>query len=452
MNEFSRRRFIGATAAAGAAILGVSGAAKAASTRPVRLAAATFPSVLKCQGRTLVDSSGTVMPLMTGFDVQPVPWSPPSYVAMYNKGARLIRTMVFWDKLQPNGGTLADIDSTYVENQLDVHIQLCVAAGLYTTISFYFGPNGVHMPMWAETVYKPGGTGPPGPANGAASAMANYVANGQTATQYLAKRYGDPSDPLGAGQYTPAVIGFGINEPTPDATTGVTWETDLFGQQVTMANWFRAYAPNWIITAATAWAGSAPVPNATGSGQTRQAFNRISSTPFSSAGGNWMLEVHDYYKCLTTPGMPNFDGRNTTTGASETVANGGTQINQDSSGYPNYPPSISGITRTICQEQQTAWMASYLDYCQSASVPLFIGEQGWDPVFNTSGGSSFIADKIALWKTLNPVSILYWDYDTNQGQDPFSARPGAGAAGAPKGGDGWLTVVDTFMSTAWPQP
>ena len=163
-----------------------------------------------------------------------------------------------------------------------------------------------------------------------------------------------------------------------------------------------------------------------------------------------MLEVHDYFKCLTTPSKPNFDGRNTTTGAQETIANSGTEIQQDSSGYPGYPPSVSGITRTICREQQTAWMASYLDYCQSASVPLFIGEQGWDPVFNSSGGSNFIADKIALWKTLNPVSVLYWDYNTNQGSDPFSARPGVGAAGA--GSDGWLTVVDTFMSTTWPQP
>ena len=109
MNEFSRIRFIGAAAAAGAAVLGVSGTAKAASTRAVRRAAATFPSVLKCQDRTLVDSSGTVMPLMTGFDVQPVPWPAQSYVDMYNKGARLIRTMVFWDLLEPTSGT---IDST----------------------------------------------------------------------------------------------------------------------------------------------------------------------------------------------------------------------------------------------------------------------------------------------------------------------------------------------------
>jgi hypothetical protein len=67
-----------------------------------------------------------------------------------------------------------------------------------------------------------------------------------------------------------------------------------------------------------------------------------------------------------------------------------------------------------------------------------------------SGGSDFIADKIALWKALNPVGILYWDYNTNQGSDPFSARPGVGAAGA--GSDGWLTVVDSFMSTTWPKP
>jgi hypothetical protein len=434
MNEYSRRRFMGVTAAAGAAIAGVSGAAKAASTRPVQLAAATFPSVLKCQGRTLVDSSGTVMPLMTGFDVQPVPWRAQSYVDMYNKGARLIRTMVFWDLLEPKSGT---IDSTYVTKRLDVHIQRCVAAGLYTTISFYFGPKGLHMPSWAIKQQP-------------ASCMANYIANGRQATQYLAKRYGDPSDPLGARQYTQGVIGFGVNEPTPDHATSADLELTLFSQQVTMADWFRAYAPSWIITAATAWAGSAPRPNAAGSGQTAQTFTGISSTPFSSVGDNWMLEAHDYFKCLTTPDKPGFDGRNTATGVPETVANGGTDVVQDSPGYPGYPPSVSGITRTICREQQTAWMAPYLDYCRLASVPLFIGEQGWDPVFNTSGASNFIADKIALWKTLNPVSILYWDYNTNQHHDPFSARPGRDAAGA--GSDGWLTLVDTFMSATWPRP
>jgi hypothetical protein len=434
MSEFSRRGFIGVTAAAGAAALGVSGAAKATSTRPVRPAPAKFPSVLRCQGRTLVDSSGAVMPLMTGFDVQPVPWPAQSYVDMYNKGARLIRTMVFWDQLEPKSGK---IDSTYVRDKLDVHIRRCVAAGLYTTISFYFGPAGHHMPKWAIKRQP-------------ASCVGNYIANGQLATQYLAKRYGDPRDPLRAGQYTPAVIGFGVNEPVPDDAHVANFEVTLFGQQVTMAKWFRAYAPSWIITAATAYAGSAPQPDAAGSGQAAQKFAGISTTPFSSVGDNWMLEVHDYFKCLTTPGKPRFDGRNTATGAVDPVADGGTQIVQDAPGYPSYPPSVKGITRAICREQQAAWMACYRDYCQSASVPLFIGEQGWDPVFNTSGGANFIADKIALWKTLKPVGILYWDYNTNQRSDPFAARPGARAAGAGK--DGWLTVVDTFMSTTWPKP
>jgi hypothetical protein len=438
MSEFSRRGFIGVAAAAGAAVLGVGGAAEAAGTRPARPAgpaAAKFPSVLRCQGRTLVDSSGAVMPLMTGFDVQPVPWPAQTYVDMHKKGARLIRTLVFWDELEPKSRV---INNTYVKDKLDVHIQRCVAAGLYTTISFYFGPAGLHMPSWAIKQQP-------------ASAMGNYIANGQLATQYLAQRYGDPSDPLHAGQYTPAVIGFGVNEPAPDDINAADLEVTLFGQQATMAKWFRAYAPDWIITAATAFAGSAPRPDAPGSGQAHQKFAGISTTPFASAGDNWMIEAHDYFKCLTTPSKPRFDGRNTTTGAVDPVAHGGTQVVQDAPGYPDYPPpAVKGITRTICREQHTAWMAPFLDYCKSAGVPLFIGEQGWDPVFNSSGGADFIADKIALWKTLNPVGILYWDYNTNQKADPFSARPGARRAGAGK--DGWLTVVDTFMSTTWPKP
>lgn len=35
-----------------------------------------------------------------------------------------------------------------------------------------------------------------------ASRMGNYIVNGQNAITYLAMRYGDPSGPLGAAQYT----------------------------------------------------------------------------------------------------------------------------------------------------------------------------------------------------------------------------------------------------------
>jgi hypothetical protein len=384
---------------------------------------AAFPSVLRCSGRDIVDSSGYVLPVMKGFCAQAVPWSAQAFADMYAKGARMIRAVVFWDRLEPSPGV---ISPAYVA-KLDQTIQRCQAAGLYVLICFYFGPNGKHMPAWAQ-----GGT--------PASRMGNYIVNGQNVTTYLAMRYGDPSDPLGAGQYTPAVIGFGINEPTPDYYGQADWVVNLVAQQAVVVDWFRRYAPDWIASVSAGWGSAAPIPNAPGSGQTAQDFTGISPSP--SGLSNWWLELHDYFWATTAYTNPGFDGR-TLDGRPRPASQGGIQI-KASSGY-NYPPVVNGHTPTACDISQmaAAWYAPYTAYCQSADVPLVIAECGFMPGVVT-GGQANIADKLAQWAAVGPAAVLQWDYGVNQAQDPWCARPGPGAAGADA--DGWQEWTNAFMS------
>src|SRR5262249_30875243 len=111
---------------------------------------ATFPSVLKCSGQHLVDTNGFVMPQMRGFTVRAYnsaePFRAQEFVDMYNKGARIVRVMVYWDQLEPAAGA---IETTWVANFLDVTVARAVDAGLYVWFGFYFGPQGIHMPAWA---------------------------------------------------------------------------------------------------------------------------------------------------------------------------------------------------------------------------------------------------------------------------------------------------------------
>jgi hypothetical protein len=395
----------------------------------------TYPSVLKTSGQNLADAHGNVMPRMRGFNVQPVPWPQSAYTAMAEKGACLIRTVVFWDELEPSRGS---IDPTYIEKKLDVHISRVRAARMYTVINFYFGPA-QHTPGWARK-QKP------------AACMSNYLDNGQFATQYLAKRYGDPSDPLGAGQYTPVVAGFGINEPTPDYSNRADWLVHLLGQQATEVSWFREYAPAWIALLSCGFGATAPLPNAPGSGQGQaQWFTSAPASPLASQGGNFMLDLHDYFMATTLTTRPDFDGRQAN-GQTDWTFQGGHQIRVDSTGYPAYPPVVDGVTmkRGTCQAQQRAFLAPYADYCAAsyADVPLCVGEWGWVPEDGStrfSGGPDYITDKQAAWASANAAVEMQWDFNLSRAHDPWAAHPGRGAAGADH--DGWQTVTSDFFAS-----
>jgi hypothetical protein len=363
-----------------------------------------------------------------------VPWPQTAYEAMAAKGASVIRTVVFWDELEPKKGS---IDLAYVTTKLDKHIARIHKAGMYTVINFYFGPTGKHMPRWAQDQTP-------------ASCMSNYIAHGQLATQYLAKRYGDRSDPLSAGQYTPIVAGFGVNEPTPDYSDKAGWMVHLLAQQATEVSWFREYAPEWIALLSCGFGASAPVPNATGSGQTHQWFTRAPADPLAAQGQNFMLDVHDYFIATTLTTRPGFDGRRLN-GQTNWTSQGGDQIGVGHISYPAYPPVVGGVTvpRATCQAQHLAFLAPYAEYCAPAyaNVPLCVGEWGWVPKNGRtlfSGGPDYISDKRAAWDGVGAVVEMQWDFGTNQATDPWAADPGRGAAGA--NSDGWQTVTDDFFA------
>lgn len=363
---------------------------------------AGFPSVLSTSGRNLVDANGHTMPRLKGFNVQPAGWSASNYTDMYAKGARIIRTLVFWDKIEPTAGS---ISSSYVTGNLDPHISRAAAAGLYNVLCLYYGPNGVHCPSWV------GG-----------SALGNYATHGQNITQYLANRYGHSGNP----QYTASVIGMGINEPTPDSASNSYLSTHL-SHQAQMMTWMRVYAPDWIGFISAAYGPSAWIPNASGSGQSSQTFTAAANDPFSGAG-NWLVEAHCYFETTTDGETRTWDGRN-----QYGMPNGSAIIKADNSSYPP-----SGHTRAKCQASLDAFWAPYVAYCGSghANVPLAVGEWGWKPA--NSGGDNYASDMAAAMATAGAAIEIQWDYNTSTSSDPWAARPGGS----------WQSATTTWMNAA----
>ena len=389
----------------------------ATATAPFTVAAA-FPSVLACSGRNLVDASGHVMPFLPGFCV-PVyqtaaPFAAADFAAMYAKGARIARVMVYWDQLEPARGAIA---AGWVASHLDVTVHAAIAQGLYVWLGFYFGPEGKHMPAWAQT--SPGLP---------ASCMSNYIANGQNATTCLAQRYGG----------TAGVIGMGINEPTPDYQNKPDWVARIVTQQAQMADWMRVYAPAWILSLSFGFGSTAPIPNAPGSGQTAQAFLPAPKAP----AVNFWADHHNYFWNTDNPADPDWDGRNLD------GSRGPHDLQRQDS--PTYPPTAGGVTLTAAQlaRMNAAYLAPYVAYCSPgyANCPLVIGEYGWDPKLNgTAGIAQNAADKLAAWRAAGAVSFTQWDYAVNQAADPMAARPGPGKPGA--GPDGWQAWTDTMFAS-----
>lgn len=429
-NDFERRRFLGL--AAGAAFAGL--AVKLRSQRqPPMPSRASSLVTLKCRGRNFVDArTGAVVfgpgTAARGFDIQPIKggWSSADIRAIKHKGATMCRVIVFWDELEPVKGR---IDTTeYIPNQLDPMIDALSGNGIYAVLSFYYGPNGKHAPSWLPTL------------SAGKSAMGNYVNHGQMATQYLAKRYGNSS----SAHYTPAVIGMGLNEITPDDVHLDSWLTTLYRQQnSSMVRWMRAggHAPQWIADICSGSGASAPYPNAPGSGHSsssnHQTFTRPGKRPIT--GGNFFLSIHDYLRCLSSKDRA-FDGR-TALGLL-----GSTVVKVDDTSYPAYPPA--GFTRAICTSEFKAYLAPYVAYCAPdyANVPLCVMESGFVP---RDGGTTFTGatemahDKITVWTEANVAAVLEWDFSTNQSNDPFAAYPGSSAPGT--NSDGWQKWTDTVM-------
>jgi hypothetical protein len=316
------------------------------------------------------------------------------------------------------------------------------AANMYVWFNF-LGEDSAAFPSW----YSPY-TGPLG-------SLQNYLnvpAGGtqpaaQPLVQWLAGTFGS----------NPVVIGMGINEPTPDYDSSDDWITNMVGEEADIFYWARSSgAPDWIAGFALGGSAAAPVPNANGSGQTKQTFNGMPVAPATNNPAhilipNFVLEYHDMVKCFTDTSLP--DGRNTTYGFE-----GDTDISTNDPTYPGYPPLVNGvgIPRATCRSEQAAHLASYLAYCQAANCPLFISERNWNPIANEGGpgdgpdGIEYCEDKNALYSesTPYPAMMSIWEYGTDQATDPFAMDPGPTAIGAAP--NGWTYYANAFFQNVIP--
>lgn len=388
---------------------------------------AAYPSILQVSGRSLVDANGYTMPSMKGFNVQagsgPSPnWTAATFTAMASEGASIVRTIVFWDQLEPTSGS---IDANAIA-ALDAHIANLQSAGLYTILCLYYGPAS-HTPSWVNS-------------HGSLWACTNgqYITSGQNVTQYLANRYGNSS----SGQYTKAVIGFGINEPAPDSTTNSI--PTLESQQSTMIGWCRTYAPNWIGFVSYGYSAATPIYN----GALGQDTSSTNANPhaYDSVGGNVVIDLHDYMLGCTTTSTAD-DGRQFNGMKYPTYQAGGQEIEIDYSVSPYTSRTLPPVYATSVKyrSQQAAYVAPYKSFCATNSLPLMIGEWGWptstaNPPAQGSGQQDYLADKVAIWNDAGAIISIQWDYNVTQSQDEWGAKPTSGSTPT------WQTATNAWMA------
>jgi hypothetical protein len=375
---------------------------------PTPATPAPFPSRLKANGRKIVDENGYVLPTLKGFNMHVGPgftWPQQAFNDIAAKGGKINRAVIHWDQFEPSQGY---IDPTAIAN-LDQHIARAQAAGIYTLLELHL--NVGRTPAWV---------------NGVAGEMERYGGYGQTITQYLANRYGNPSSP----NYTKAVIGFGLNEPPLDDSNirnGNNSIPYLEGKQRQMLSWIRTAgkAPSWIGFVAYGYAMGTPIYN-----DATQNAAAVDASPsaYDSVGGNVIIDIHDYIiGCNNTDA--NCDGRQWN-GMSFPTYQGGPQIQTGDSPAPAYASSA------LRRSQHAAFFAPYKKFTEQAQIPLMVGEWGWQPA--SSGELDWINDAKSIWKDAGSVIEIQWNYDvtTNWGVNYWAARPGGN----------WTPSVSNWMS------
>ncbi len=367
---------------------------------PAGASPATFPSRLKTSGRQIVDENGCVMPKLKGFSVYLNPsytHSQSDFNDMAALGAKINRATIHWDEFEPTQG---NIDPT----GLDLHIARAQAAGMYTMLE-------LHLNIGKD----------PGWTAGYSDEMEKYSHYGQTITQYLANRYGNPASP----KYNKSVIGFGLNEPPLGNATirnGNNAIPYMETKQQQMISWMRApgYAPSWIGFVAEAYAGATPLYDH--SWQNANATD-ASPTAYNAVGGNIIYDLHDYMMGCAIPGTttlstdPNCDGRQWN-GQNYPIYQGGPQIGTEQNAFSAY------MSTAVSRGQFAAYLKPYKTFTTQANVPLMIGEWGW-----TAGKANevaFVNDKKAAWADAGTSIEIYWDYNAtpNTSEDPWASRPG----------------------------
>jgi hypothetical protein len=374
---------------------------------------ATFPSRLSASnGRYITDENGYVLPTMRGFNLHVVPWTAADFTAMNAADTRttkfaLDRYTILWDEIQPTSGTA--VSSTYIAN-LDTQVARSIAAGRYVMLQIHL--NTGRIPAWVQTGLDE--------TDRFCKAGAN---NGQFITEYLAKRYGDPTDPLGAGKYTKAVVGFGLNEPPVNSTTinstagSVPYLEDHQGR---VFGWMRTYATNWIGFMAWSYASGTPLYEGPG-----EDTGKTDANPAHACYVNSVIDLHDYTMRVSTEN--DTDTGRQFNGSVYTFHNGGPLMGPgDELSYTSSP------THKL---QHLNFLKPYKDWCTTNNKPLMLGEWGWASVTNndatagagltTSGEQAFVDDKEIAWATANFAIEMYWNYDTTTDTtvNPWAAKP-----------------------------
>ena len=355
--------------------------------------AAPFPSILKASGRSIVDENGFVVPRLRGFNVHVGPsfvWSQTHFDAMKAIGAKINRAVLHWDQFELSQGVV----NTSAIAALDLHIARAQAAGIYTMLELHL--NVGRVPSWTS---------------GKSTEVEKYAAYGQTLTQYLAYRYGNPASP----HYTKAVIGFGLNEPPLEDGTirnGNNSIPYLESKQRQMISWFRApgFAANWIGFVAYGYASATPIYD-----DSRQNPSAVDASPtaYDSVGGNVVIDVHDYQiGCNNTD--PNCDGRQWN-GMIYPSYQGGPML--EAAATSSYTSS------SLRRSQQAAYMKPYAQFSTQAGIPLMMGEWGWSD--GHTGELEYIADKKLAWSNAGTVIEIYWNYDISASNSEWAARPGS---------------------------
>jgi len=399
-------------------------------TSPTSSVPASFPSQLHQCGRDVCDSNNYVLPMMKSFNML-YAWPQGDFNNIYAAGARMVRVLVVWSKLEPTQGT---VDMSYVTGTLDPMVQRAVAAHLYVQMDMVFNAS-VDWPAWAGTLQ-----------------MSNFLTYGQMPTQFIAGRYGNPISP----EFTLAAFGFGIDEPPVDNSHATNMWPNLESQERTFISWFRAYAPNWIGVVSGPYGAGAPVfnePCAAENGLQWKATN-ASETAYDSVGSNVILDVHDYSEGATTA-TNNYDGRDYYGEPPSGATIQGSKMAKVNYSVPSQYPSPYGGSqnRTTLQSQLIGFMCPYVDYADNydggKGIPIMIGEMGWAIGPSTtslqtgSGYNAYLADQEAAWNTASPVIEEAWNYSHNQanGQDPFAAAPDI------NGSNEWQPYISDWLNS-----
>jgi Fibronectin type III domain/Cellulase (glycosyl hydrolase family 5) len=383
---------------------------------------AAFPSRLRVAANRLVDINNVDVGTLGGFNVEVAPtipsapnnpaspsndyttgdnfyWSAADYEAMAALGARLVRHTIFWDVFEPaslntstgSGDATHGVFDMGAVAALDAAIANAAAAGMYTILSLPHLLSG-REPAWAVTA---GGS--------SGNMLADFQTYGQDLVAFIAARYVN----------NPAVIGCDVNEPpTSNLAT-------LMAFYQTYVPWWQVHAPLWPVWVSPGGYGSGTPSPASGT-----VANAATYLALDVNDRGVVCSWHDYLNSAGTYGVYQKAGTGNTGDIAPEDQSPGT-FTAEFHGWGDfwaYPDTTQ--TRT---DFGTA-IAPQITFASSEpTFALAINEFGMDSMGGSTNEAAWVADKTVCYHAANPVTELWWVYDTtvvsSSSADPFSARP-----------------------------